>query len=553
MPITQRQPSPLNRHQTDVEGYPDAAAPAHVPSPALLSPFPTSTNSGGSSTHARMKRRTPVPYASLLPLQAQRIAEGLTYAIIFPYINQMILDMGVEEKSVGVWSAIAESVMMGTEAISAPFYGPLADRFGRRPVLIVLELLWGVFGTLFGFSTSVWMAIMMRGALGLLAGCGVISRTMVGEMCDKSNRVQAFALFSPALVIGMTLAPVLGGFLANPVPRLLSPSWTLFVKYPYLPPALLTGSTAIISGILSIMFLPETLRPTKLHVDLNDPEKSANSGLRGLLRYLPFQKVLFLYGMQNAVQYSWEAIYPLYGFTSKNLGGLGVSTQALGLVLGLSAGLSIAMTVLVFPIFHGSMTESTCLKVCLSAYPVAVLFFPVIWAMSYPYEGDNLPFSAWIVISMQMIMRRAGDFAATQLDTLVLDFIPGPEHLASANAITFSVAAIGRAFGPFIISYFFSLSTHFASPFSPGRQLVWVIFILLSIPSIILAHRLLDEGPNNKEDREDDAERYELLSEHERERHLTVVEGRGGVSQDASRPSSSIEVYSEEAIRYRAS
>ncbi|WVF66037.1 hypothetical protein IAT40_000775 [Kwoniella sp. CBS 6097] len=543
MHLTQRQPSPLNRDPTEIEGYLDP--PPHIPSPALLSPFPANLHTNGSN-QGKAKRRTPVPYASLLPLQAQRIAEGLTYAIIFPYINQMVLDMGVEEKSVGVWSAIAESVMMGAEAISAPFYGPLADRFGRRPILIILELLWGLFGTLFGLSTSVWMAIMLRGALGLLAGCGVISRTMVGEMCDKSNRVQAFALFSPALVIGMTLAPVLGGYLANPVPRLLSPSWTLFVKYPYLPPALLTGSSAILSGILSIMFLPETLTKTKPHVDLNDPEKSANSGLRGLLRYPPFQNVLLLYGMQNAVQYSWEAIYPLFGFTSKNLGGLGLSTQALGMVLGLSAGLSIAMTVLVFPIFHGSMSESTCLKLCLSAYAIAVLFFPVIWAMSYPYEGDELPMSAWIVISMQMVMRRIGDFAATQLDTLVLDFIPGPEHLASANAITFSVAAIGRTFGPFVISYFFSLSTHFASPFSPGRQLVWLIFILISIPSVILAHQLLDEGPN-KEAKEHEEERYELISNQ----HLSV--NNSGPGSESSRPSSSVEVYNDEAIRYRAS
>ncbi|WVR03616.1 hypothetical protein IAU60_000608 [Kwoniella sp. DSM 27419] len=552
MPVSYRQASPLPRPLTADRGPGDVQSHA---SSSYLSPQVVPP-SAGPSPPPPAKQRTPVPFAALVPLMVQRVSEGLTYGIIFPYINQMVLDMGVEEKSVGVWSATAESAMMGAEAMAAPFYGPLADRLGRRPVMIVLMLLWGVFGVAFGFTRTVWGVIFTRGALGLLAGCGVVSRTMVGELCDKSNRIQGFALFSPSLVVGLTLAPVLGGFLANPVPRLLSPSWTLFDVHPYLLPALLTGASAIIAGILSIMLLPETLKRTKN--TLRDAEKTSDGGLRGLLRYTPFQNVLLLYGMQNAVQYSWEALYPLYGFTSKSLGGLGLSTSTLGVVLGLSAGLSILMTIFVFPVLHSSTSESTCLKLCLIAYPLAMLFFPVIWAISYSYEGDNLPLSSWLVIGMQMFLRRVGDFAATQLDTLVLDFIPGPEHLASANAITFSVAAIGRCLGPFIISYFFSLSTHFTSPFSPGRQLVWFIFILMSLPSVVLAHRLLSDGSGEKEAPGMEEERYELIG-HDRtldhgqyQPRESSYEGYANGRRHDRRGSSSIEVHSEEAVRYRA-
>ncbi|OCF59654.1 hypothetical protein L486_02326 [Kwoniella mangroviensis CBS 10435] len=533
MPLTQRQPSPLPRPLTGEASSTQIDTTLRTSSPAYQSP-------STPTTPAHSKHRTPVPYLKLLPLLVQRCAEGLTYAIVFPYINQMILDMGVEEKSVGVWSAIAESAMMGTEAISAPFYGPLADKYGRRPVLISLMSMWGVFGVAFGFCKSVWSTIILRGALGLLAGCGVISRTMVGELCDKSNRIQGFAVFSPAITVGMTLAPVLGGFLADPSGRILPTSWRLFADYPYLLPSLVTGLAAIASGVLAIILLPETLQRSKTATTLHrDSEKSSNNGLKGLLKYEPFQNVLLLYGMNNAVMFSWEAIYPLFGFTSKNLGGLGLSTQALGLVLGFSAGLSIFMTIFVFPLLHGSLSESTCLRLCLISYPAAIIFFPILWAMSYPHSGDDLPISVWIVMSIQMIIRRIGDFATTQLDTLVLDSIPGPEHLASANAITFSIAAVGRASGPFVISYFFSLSTRFASPFSPGRHLVWIIFVLICIPSLYFANRLLNESntdnPTKVEGREE--ERYELISHNHHEQQV--------------RGSSSIEVQGEDAVRYR--
>ncbi|KAK8845553.1 hypothetical protein IAR55_006268 [Kwoniella newhampshirensis] len=494
MPLIQRQSTPIPPSL-------DVDASDQLPEP--------SRSSHSISTHRPSQTRTPVPYLKLLPLLVQRWSEGFTYAVIFPYINEMIHSMGIEEKSVGVWSATAESAMMVTESIMAPFYAPLADRFGRRPVLIILILLWGVFGVAFGFSKTVWTVIMLRACLGLLAGCGVISRTMVGELCDKSNRIQGFAIFSPALVVGLTTAPIVGGFLAKPVPRILSPSWTMFSDYPYLLPALFTGITAIAGGIVCILLLPETLQKSK-H-DRRDLEKSQHSGLGGLLRYKKFQNVLTLYGLHGAIMFSWEAVYPLYGYTSKELGGLGLSTQTLGVILGLSAGLSIFMTIFVFPVLHGSLSEHRCLLLCLTAYPVATIFFPIIWAMSYSSQGDHLPTPAWAVMTVQMVLRRVGDFALTQLDTLVIDAIPGPEHLASANSITFSVAAVGRSVGPFVTSWFFSLSTRFNSAYSPGRQLVWVIFILISAPSIILAYRLGDQVNSNKEEHVDEEERYELM------------------------------------------
>lgn len=54
----------------------------------------------------------PVPYKKIFPLCLSRMAEGMIYSIIFPYINEMIRGLGVEEKKVGVWSAMAVSVLL---------------------------------------------------------------------------------------------------------------------------------------------------------------------------------------------------------------------------------------------------------------------------------------------------------------------------------------------------------------------------------------------------------------------------------------------------------
>ncbi|ORY34238.1 major facilitator superfamily domain-containing protein [Naematelia encephala] len=453
---------------------------------------------------------TPLPYAKLFPLVISRMSEGLIYAVIFPYINEMVRSFGVADNKVGVWSAAAESALMVTEACCAPLYAPIADRLGRRPIILVLIFLFGVCAIAFGFVKDVWSAVIVRACIGLLAGCGVLSRTMLAELCDKSNRVQGFAVFSPALTVGVTIAPLIGGFLSEPVPRILPPSFTLFVRYPYLLPAMVSGSSGIFASVLGSFLLPETMpatlrrRPSRGEDGL---EKHRQSGLRQLVSYAPFQDVIILYSLNNGVMFSWEAVYPLFAFTPKHLGGLGMSPQEIGLVLALGAFLSIFMTIFIFPLLHRSIPENQYLRLCLSAYPVAVVFFPILWGINYAAEG-RLPLLGWTILVVQMVFRRFGDFAATMLDSIVMDAIPGPEHLAMANSLTFSTAAIGRALGPFIISWIFSVSTTFASPYSLGRQIVWIIMALLSLPSIWLAFRLQDTSEGDSKESE---ETHELM------------------------------------------
>jgi len=60
-----------------------------------------------------------------------------------------------------------------------------------------------------------------------------------------------------------------------------------------------------------------------------------------------------------------------------------------------------------------------------------------------------------------------------------------------------------------MVSYFFAISTHAASPYSIGRHIVWALFIGICIPSLVLAAKI-DKPQQEKEDAEE--ERHELLT-----------------------------------------
>jgi hypothetical protein len=82
-----------------------------------------------------------------------------------------------------------------------------------------------------------------------------------------------------------------------------------------------------------------------------------------------------------------------------------------------------------------------------------------------------------------------------------MDTIPSSSYLAMANSLVMSVGVSDsaetnssnkgacRAIGPIIVSWFFAYSTRSTSTRSIGRQLVWIIFAAITLPSIWVSWR----------------------------------------------------------------
>lgn len=52
---------------------------------------------------------------------------------------------------------------MIAEVITAPLFGPLGDRYGRRPVFLICVCFWGVGSVAFGLTQRLWTVILTRG------------------------------------------------------------------------------------------------------------------------------------------------------------------------------------------------------------------------------------------------------------------------------------------------------------------------------------------------------------------------------------------------------
>ena len=96
-----------------------------------------------------------------------------------------------------------------------PVLGILADRFGRKRILIPSLMLFGVAGVLCGFSTNFTQLLWLRFFQGFgAAALGTLNVTLIGDLYKGNRRATAMGYNGSVLSVGTAAYPAVGGALA---------------------------------------------------------------------------------------------------------------------------------------------------------------------------------------------------------------------------------------------------------------------------------------------------------------------------------------------------
>lgn len=191
----------------------------------------------------------PFPYWQIIILCYASVVEPVAFFMIFPYINEMVERIGHQlPENVGFWTGTIESLFSLVQMLLIIFYGRIADRLGRKPVLVFSLAGIAAASALFGMSATLWQMILFRCLAGLFAGSSVTIRAMLSENCTKSTQAKAFGWFMFARNLGIFIGPAIGEstahlmvniFPALTIPRRSScrPCWAVrcFQGYHFLP------------------------------------------------------------------------------------------------------------------------------------------------------------------------------------------------------------------------------------------------------------------------------------------------------------------------------
>jgi DHA1 family bicyclomycin/chloramphenicol resistance-like MFS transporter len=145
---------------------------------------------------------------------------------------------------------LALSLFLGAQAVSQLFVGGLADRFGRRPVLLVSLALYVAASIAAAFATSILLLVLARVAQAAGSTAGLtISRTVVRDLSPRETAASMIGYVTMGMVVAPLVAPALGGLLDDTF------GWRAIFT--------VCAALGIIAATASFMLLPET-RPASI-------------------------------------------------------------------------------------------------------------------------------------------------------------------------------------------------------------------------------------------------------------------------------------------------
>ncbi|MFT4151665.1 MAG: multidrug effflux MFS transporter [Paracoccaceae bacterium] len=151
---------------------------------------------------------TPRPQVPIWILGALTLTGSLAMHIFVPALPTAGASLGVSPGQM----QFAISLYIVGMAVGQLVYGPLSDRFGRRPVLLAALSLYVAAGAVCHFATGIGALLTAR-LLQALGGCAglVLGRAILRDTSSSDEIAGRLALLTMIMVVGPALAPLIGG------------------------------------------------------------------------------------------------------------------------------------------------------------------------------------------------------------------------------------------------------------------------------------------------------------------------------------------------------
>ncbi|TAM06746.1 MAG: MFS transporter [Pusillimonas sp.] len=164
--------------------------------------------------------------------------------MLLPFLPLYVEQLGVSSHSAIVqWSGVAFGATFFGTAITAPLWGHLADRYGRKPMLVRAAIGMAIVMSLIGTAHSITELVLLRLLAGLVGGYASSSMVMVSTQAPRERAGWALGILSIGTLSGSLVGPLAGGFL----PGLVGIRGTFFVG----------GAVIAVAALATILFVRE--------------------------------------------------------------------------------------------------------------------------------------------------------------------------------------------------------------------------------------------------------------------------------------------------------
>lgn len=471
----------------------------------------------------------------------------------------MIESFNVPTGKIAQWAGTTSAIFSLSQSLTGIWWGRASDRFGRKPTILLGLVCTMTSSIFFGFSKTLLWALLARAFGGLANGNVGIIRTMVAELVpQRALQPRAFSIMPVVWTLGSIMGPTLGGALVHPsenFPAFFGNS-SFFRRNSFCLPGLVAGLFFLVGISAGFLFLRETLETKKHRKDYGlmlgsaltascskrigrsrrpkswhtaneesrpflEADQDAEPGTplsrrKSSKQQIPSKEPVYrdVFSRQSSINLcaytllamhsvAYDQLLPVFmhhpeqALKDPNVhlpfgfaGGFGISSGRIGALFTLYGVFGMLIQFMVFPPLARKLGVLRCFR-------ITVLSFPIIYFMT-PFTA-LLPTQFMKQAVMLMLMLFKGwlcVFAFPCSTILLTNSAVSLKILGTLNGVSTSISAIGRAAGPALCGFAFTIGVDRGYVVAP-----WWLLTVISIFAAIPVFWLIEmEGFASKED-----------------------------------------------------
>ena len=247
----------------------------------------------------------------------------LGFGLVIPIIPFYMESMGAGGTEMGLLVTVYATMRL----IFGPLWGALSDRIGRKPVLMIGVLGYGITMLFFGLATQLWMMFLARGLSGVLSSAtSPTTMAYIGDTTSSEERSKSMGVLGAVVGIGTILGPAAGGLLGS-----VSFSTPFFIA----------AGLSFLALLFVWVLLPESL-PQTARQEKSLKNKISLKEFRNVM-FSPLGILLWITTLAAFATASFFGIFGLYALQKFSYGTqmVGVILMVVGFVSALTQGLLI--------------------------------------------------------------------------------------------------------------------------------------------------------------------------------------------------------------------
>lgn len=371
---------------------------------------------------------------------------------VFPSLIQSLIHSDISEASkYGGWLTFTYAIM---QFFFAPVLGGLSDQYGRRPVLLLSLLGFGLDYLFLSFAPTIGWLFVGRALAGITGASFTTATAYIADISTAENRAQNFGMVGAAFGLGFIIGPVIGGLLGTFGPRV---------------PFMVAAGLSLLNALYGYFILPESL--SKEHRrSFNWKRANPLGSLKQLSKYPQLGGLIssffLIYIASHAVQSNWS-YFTIEKF-HWNQKMIGISLGAVGLLVGIVQGGLIRF-------INPKLGNEKSIYIGLLLYAAGLLLFA-------------FASQSWMMFVF-LIPYCLGGIAGPALQSTISGNVPPNEQGELQGALT-SMISLTSIIGPPLMTGLFA---YFTKPGTPLHFSGAAFFVgsLLMLASAIIAYKTL--------------------------------------------------------------